>query len=98
MLCINPVGIKWKEQPIDELFAAFMEMTEVTGGVADSSANPAYSMKKVAGASENYCLLYYAPKDYKKDGKFKEIEVKVKKKAIESHIVLDILQIKLLKV
>jgi hypothetical protein len=30
---------------------------------------------------ENYYLLYYTPKDYKPDGKFRSIEVKVKGKS-----------------
>jgi len=31
-------------------------------------------------ASENYYLIYYKPKDYKSDGKFKKIKVKIKGK------------------
>ena len=29
-------------------------------------------------ASENYYLLFYSPKDYSPDGKFRKIEVKVR--------------------
>lgn len=47
--------------------------------MAVSSRNPAYAFRQALDASENYYLLYYRPKDYFVDGKFKEIEVKVKK-------------------
>jgi len=36
------------------------------------------NMKKAADASENYYLLYYSPKNYVANGKFKEIKIKVK--------------------
>ncbi len=61
-------------------FGAFYEVAKATGGLVDSSANPAASFQKASDATENYYLLYYTPKDYKADGKFKEIEVKVKGK------------------
>jgi len=62
------------------LFNAFKEIAQATGGTVDSSANAASSFKKAVYASENYYLLYYAPKDYKADGKFREIKVSVKNK------------------
>lgn len=61
-----------------QIFSAFKKMAQVTGGVTESSANISFSMEKAAQASENYYLLYYAPKDYRADGKFKNIKVKVK--------------------
>jgi VWFA-related protein len=61
-------------------FSAFMEIAQTTGGTVDSSANAAASFKKAVNASENYYLLYYTPKNYKADGKFKNIKVKVKGK------------------
>jgi len=63
-----------------ELFGAFHEMAKATGGITDSSANIASSFKRVAIASENYYLLYYTPKNYKADGKFRNIKVKIKGK------------------
>jgi VWFA-related protein len=62
------------------LFDAFKEIVQATGGTVDSSANAASSFKKAVYASENYYLLYYAPKDYKADGKFRKIDVRVKNK------------------
>ena len=69
------------EEHSEDIFAPLLEMSQATGGVATSSANPAYAMKKASEASENYYLLYYAPKDYQADGKFKEIKVSVKGKS-----------------
>jgi len=37
----------------------------------------------VVEAIKNYYLLYYIPKNYRADGKFKKIEVKVKDKRYE---------------
>lgn len=68
------------EEHSEDIFAPFLEMSQATGGVAASSANPAFAMKKAADASENYYLLYYAPSDVQADGKFREIKVSVKDK------------------
>jgi VWFA-related protein len=70
-------GVSMKEHS-EDIFGAFMEMAKATGGFADSSANPVYLFQKAGEASENYYLLYYSPPDYKKDGKFRKIEVKIK--------------------
>ena len=75
----STVGVHLIDQSA-EIFGAFHEMAEATGGITDSSANVAASFERAAIASENYYLLYYTPKDYKSDGKFKSIKVKVKGK------------------
>ena len=62
------------------VFSAFSEISKVTGGLRESSANPVPMFKKTVEASENYYLLYYTPKDYKADGKFKNIKIKIKEK------------------
>jgi VWFA-related protein len=62
------------------IFSAFKDIAQATGGTVDSSANAASSFKKAVNASENYYLLYYNPKSYKADGKFKKITVRVKGK------------------
>ena len=67
-------------QSSEDIFSAFREMADATGGFVDSSANPASSFKRAVEASENYYLLYYSPDDYQKDGLFKEIKVRVKEK------------------
>lgn len=62
----------------EDFFSAFREVSRATGGIADSTSNMESALKKAAEASENYYLLYYQPKDYRPDGKFKNITVKVK--------------------
>jgi len=65
------------EEYSEDIFTTFKEMADSTGGYAESSVNPAISFKRALNASENYYLLYYSPKDYQIDGKFKEIRVRV---------------------
>lgn len=65
------------EEYSEDIFTAFKEMADSTGGYAESSVNPAISFRRALDASENYYLLYYSPKDYQMDGKFKEIKVRV---------------------
>ncbi len=70
-------GIVMEEQS-EDIFSAFMEMSRATGGFSSSSANIEQSMKAAVTASENYYLLYYVPKNYKVDGRFHNIQVRVK--------------------
>jgi len=63
-----------------ETFRGFSQMAKVTGGLIDSSANASASFERAVDYSESYYLLYYSPKNYKADGKFKTIKVKVKGK------------------
>lgn len=63
-----------------ETFRGFSQMAKVTGGLMDSSANASASFERAVDYSESYYLLYYSPKNYKADGKFKKINVKVKGK------------------
>ncbi len=63
-----------------QVFSAFDEVAKTTGGLTYASGNPFAAFKRAADASENYYLLYYTPKDYKSDGKFRNIKVKVKGK------------------
>lgn len=72
-------GVYFQERS-EDIFGAFREMSAATGGFVDSSANPASSFKRAVDASEKYYLLYYSPLEYKKDGRFKEIKVRVKNK------------------
>ena len=58
-------------------FGALFEVAKATGGLTDSSANPAASFQKASDASENYYLLYYTPKDFVADGNFRNIKVKI---------------------
>ena len=58
----------------------FNETAESTGGITDSSANIAASFERASDASDNYYLLYYMPREYRADGKFRKIKVRVKDK------------------
>lgn len=62
----------------EDIFSAFNEISQATGGISDTSANADAAFKRAINASENYYLIYYTPKDYKPDGKFHEIKVNVK--------------------
>jgi len=72
-------GVYFQERSGD-IFSAFKEMADATGGFIDSSANAVASLKRAIHASENYYLLYYSPQRYEKDGKFREINVRIKEK------------------
>jgi VWFA-related protein len=61
-----------------DIYAAFKEMAVATGGVTESTSNPNSAMRQAAEASGNYYLLYYRPVDYRADGRFQKIEIKVK--------------------
>jgi len=74
----NPGSTAVYEQGSGDFFNAFREIAVATGGLRESSSNPALMFEKAVEAAENYYLLYYKPSDYKADGKYKEIEVRVK--------------------
>ena len=60
------------------MFSTFKALSVATGGMAHATINPAATFKRAVEESENYYLLYYSPKNYKANGKFKDIKVKVK--------------------
>jgi len=62
----------------EDIYSAFREIAAATGGTSSASWNPADMLKKAVAASEQYYLLYYRPQDYKADGKFHTITVKVR--------------------
>ena len=62
----------------EDIYSAFREIAAATGGTSSASWNPANMLKKAVAASEQYYLLYYRPQDYKADGKFHTITVKVR--------------------
>jgi hypothetical protein len=70
-------GIQLEEQS-DDVYSAFREISHASGGFLESSANPAELMRKAVEVSESYYLLYYSPQKYVRDGKFKEIKVRLK--------------------
>ncbi len=62
----------------EDIYSAFNEIARATGGISTTSANAAAAFKTAVDASENYYLIYYKPQNYKADGKFHELKVKVK--------------------
>ncbi len=70
-------GLQMQEHS-EDIYSAFKQMAQATGGFVESSVNPVSSFKLAVEASENYYLLYYSPKNYTGEGKFREIKVKVK--------------------
>lgn len=74
----NINGVRMEEHS-EDVYAAFREMAQATGGFMDSSARPDYLFQQALDAAKNYYLLYYTPKNYKRNGKFREIKVRVKK-------------------
>jgi len=77
----DDIPVQQMTEHSEDVFRPFLEMAKTTGGVASSSTNPAAMMATASAAAENYYLVYYSPRDYKPDGKFREIEVRVKKGA-----------------
>lgn len=74
-------GVQLQERS-EDVYNVFMQMAQATGGLTESSANPAWAFQKAVDAFENYYLLYYSPANYSQDGKFKNIEVRVKDKRL----------------
>jgi len=72
-------GIYMREQS-EDFFRVFSDIAHATGGIVDTSQNPATAFKTVSKLTERCYLLYYSPEKYNKDGKFKNIVVKVKNK------------------
>ena len=72
-------GVHMKKSSKD-IYNPFKEITKATKGFTENSSNPVFLFQKALEASENYYLLYYSPKKYVFDGKFKEIKVQVKNK------------------
>jgi hypothetical protein len=72
-------GIQLQERS-EDIYRLFKQMAQATGGLSESSSNPAFAFKRAVKAFENYYLLYYTPVNYKRDGKFRRIEVRVKDK------------------
>lgn len=69
-------GVRSDEQ-VDDIFSAFNEIAKASGGFVDSSSNPASLLMKALEASETYYLLYYTPTNKSRDGRFREIRVRV---------------------
>ncbi len=76
----NPAHEIYYREQSEDIFSAFYQLAQATGGYTIASANAFASFQRAVDASQNYYLLYYTPKDYKSDGKFRNIKVKIKGK------------------
>ncbi|MGZ7045537.1 MAG: hypothetical protein ACXVJK_04360 [Candidatus Aminicenantales bacterium] len=61
-----------------DIYASFREMADATGGVSESTTNPDSALHQAAEASSHYYLLFYRPVNYRADGRFQKIEIKVR--------------------
>ncbi|MFC2158788.1 hypothetical protein ACFLT9_13225 [Acidobacteriota bacterium] len=73
----NTYGVTMMEHS-EDVYSVFKEMAQATGGFSDTSARADILFQKALTASENYYLLYYTPSEYKEDGEFNRIEVRLK--------------------
>ena len=64
-----------------KMWEALNELARSTGGWVGGS-DPALLFQREAGILDNYYLLYYTPKDYRADGKLREITVKVRQRRL----------------
>ncbi len=70
-------GVNMREQS-EDVFKALSSISKATGGVTDSSQNPAASMKAALAAAEACYVLYFTPSVAAPPGTFLDIDVKVK--------------------
>jgi hypothetical protein len=66
-----------------DVYASFREIAAATGGLTENTANPNFALRQASEASNHYYLLYYRPLDYRADGGFRKIEVRVKNKGLK---------------
>ncbi len=72
-------GVIFQERS-EDIFSAFREMADATGGYIESSLRADWLMKRAVEASKQYYLVYYSPENYTRDGKFKNIRVEIPEK------------------
>jgi len=70
-------GIVMREQS-EDIFMALSTIAQATGGITDTSRNPAASFKTTLKESENYYILYYKPASTAPPGTFIDVAVRVR--------------------
>lgn len=73
----NISGIYMREQS-EDVFKVFSQVAASSGGIVDTSQNPAAAFANVSSLTDRSYLLYYSPEAYVRDGGFRNIVVKVK--------------------
>jgi hypothetical protein len=72
-------GIRMQEQS-EDVFESLSQAAKASGGIIEASKNAAPAFKKTLDMTESYYLLFYSPSNYMKDGKFRNIEIRLKNK------------------
>jgi VWFA-related protein len=72
-------GITMQEQS-EDVFKMFSKVAAATGGISESTQNPAAEIKDALRASEEYYVLTYTPAQETKSDSFKTVTVKVRDK------------------
>jgi hypothetical protein len=62
----------------EDIFKAFSAVAQATGGIVDTSQNPAVGFKSALENSNKYYLLYFTPFSEVKDGTFRSIKIRIK--------------------
>jgi hypothetical protein len=75
-------GLVMRERS-EDIFKVFTAAAETSGGIVDSSENPAVGVRDALKAGENYYLLYYTPSGPESGDSFKSLSVSVKGKSYE---------------
>jgi hypothetical protein len=74
----NDLPLDMAQEHSEDIYAPFAEMASSTGGLIERSSNVRFLMERASQASENYYIIYYSPKNKTKDGKFRNITVRVR--------------------
>lgn len=70
-------GLAMREQS-EDFFRAFSQLAQATGGIVDTSQNPAAGFLAAIESTGAYYLLYYTPENPVRDKQFKKITVRLK--------------------
>jgi hypothetical protein len=73
----NISGIYMREQS-EDVFKVFSQVAASSGGIVDTSQNPAAAFAHASALTDRGYLLYYSPETYVRDGGFRNILVRVK--------------------
>lgn len=74
----NISGVHMQEQS-EDIFETMSGISNATGGIIDTSQNPAHAFESGCRKAEDYYILYYTPKAYRADEEFKTIEIRLKR-------------------
>jgi VWFA-related protein len=62
----------------EDFYAPFSEMASSTGGLIERSSSLTFMMEQASQATDNYYVLFYTPSNTRKDGAFRNIQVRIK--------------------